>query len=1071
MSFKTQVILRRIAKIILLITGLGLLGYAGYLTYLSIAFKPYNVRVTNITDSSFTVSWVTDSPMKGVVYYKDTDSVLPGPLGWISSEDAVDDRDFARAQSKCVDDFNTEAAKDMSDDFVVSGDNFDCENIDVKDYGKYYTHHVTLKNLDSEKEYYFKVGDGYLSWGVESDSAKTFYVLDDVKEPIPIFGKVVDQESNYTEDSLVYVKFKNDREGKESISYSSVTNRDGGWYLDGSYTRTVAGELVGMVSGQDLFIANGQYMNYKLGNDYQWIFGYFNGAYPDIVVENVKNDVSSFANQFVFNALAGCSYSDMGSCSTSELKSQVGNWGYGNVVKAIAKQETGGVVNQTTLEKAGLGGNAVTVAGNLSAIAGGSNGITAKEVASRGGNAYISSSGKVVAGSDDDGGHGGGGGTEGDPETVVTTPSSSSSEKSLTTNFSAKMDSNGVVSLTYNNVKIADATMYLSESIKEDLKRNVNTSVTISAVEIDLVKLVNENFDEFVEDAEGASLLNQESIKSALNEDNLEELKTTFMERKALADVIIANAYPVDAVLDGQTVEGYKKKGNQVYYTGELTEEWLKDWSESASEEEKKSFCTSLGETSCSSFSLSTKGNIVVTTSGLEDIKLVAVPDDGVPITTNTYDAMDDSSTGNQASTSNLYPLSATTFDETAYKKYSKTGFVTVDSIKENYTSFMKKYSECISGTGCDAETAQLIVDGFKSSNASTPVEIKTNLDGSITLAYDPGYEGWESNKEEQTLALSALEKITSSSEDDSSSLFNKFAKPLYAEETSESNYSYFLPEYGLFSLQLGNYELTKDVSSGKTAYVFYLEANGIDGIQLPADPDDPQSTEDIVLKSNSYEISYEKQATTKEYTLKKGINLISFGFIPVARDLGSFEATDLIYEAKVSGVTIEYVSTFEGGRWASGLNCKDSECTGSNPVIVPGKGYLVYAAEGGDITIPGYSLKSSIPINFSAGWNLIGVHGYSKAFTAKSFIDNINSVDGLTADNVSWWPTAKGKYEGLQVTDNQEYGLDFPISPANGYFVRINEFEPEDDSCNSIIWHHGGDLNGTCGNSKTILN
>ena len=165
MSLKLTKILRNISKGILFLTGLGLLGYVGYLTYLSVSYRPYKVRVTNLTDTSFTVSWVTDSPMKGVVYFKDSDSFLPGPLSFFGSKVAVDDRDFAKAQSKCVEDFNRDVAKDVGDDFVVSGDNFDCEDIKVEKFGKYYTHHVTLKNLESEKEYYFRVGDGYFSWG------------------------------------------------------------------------------------------------------------------------------------------------------------------------------------------------------------------------------------------------------------------------------------------------------------------------------------------------------------------------------------------------------------------------------------------------------------------------------------------------------------------------------------------------------------------------------------------------------------------------------------------------------------------------------------------------------------------------------------------------------------------------------------------------------------------------------------------------------------------------------------------------------------------------------------------
>jgi len=177
--------------------------------------------------------------------------------------------------------------------------------------------------------------------------------------------------------------------------------------------------------------------------------------------------------------------------------------------------------------------------------------------------------------------------------------------------------------------------------------------------------------------------------------------------------------------------------------------------------------------------------------------------------------------------------------------------------------------------------------------------------------------------------------------------------------------------------------------------------------------------------------------------------------------------ASDLITKAANNGVNIEYISIFSGGRWYSGYSCSSGTCTGTNFSIVPGKGYVVKSSNSGTITIPGYNLTSSVPVAFSSGWNLVGVHGYTTAYTARTLIDSINTVEGLTANNVSWWPTSKGKYEGLQFENNTEYGLDFSISPTNGYFVRISNYAPKDTACKSLLWNAGGSANGACGNTK----
>ena len=55
--------LRNISKVVLGVLIVLVVGYVGYITYSSIKNRPYKVRVSNVTDSAFTVSWVTDEPL------------------------------------------------------------------------------------------------------------------------------------------------------------------------------------------------------------------------------------------------------------------------------------------------------------------------------------------------------------------------------------------------------------------------------------------------------------------------------------------------------------------------------------------------------------------------------------------------------------------------------------------------------------------------------------------------------------------------------------------------------------------------------------------------------------------------------------------------------------------------------------------------------------------------------------------------------------------------------------------------------------------------------------------------
>jgi hypothetical protein len=295
----------------------------------------------------------------------------------------------------------------------------------------------------------------------------------------------------------------------------------------------------------------------------------------------------------------------------------------------------------------------------------------------------------------------------------------------------------------------------------------------------------------------------------------------------------------------------------------------------------------------------------------------------------------------------------------------------------------------------------------------------------------------------------------------------NLIQKTYAAELETDELYTYYLPELGIYKFQLDNTTLTEVISEGSSTYLLYIENNETSGYQPPADPENIQSDEDYILSQSAYSISYEQETTAQQYNIAEGINIVSFNFVPTSTDSGAYMASDVIAQAKTNSVDIKYISTFDGGRWYEAYSCTSDTCTGTDFSIVPGRGYLIYANTPGTITIPGYNLKSSIPVAFSSGWNLVGIHGYTTAYTARTLIDSINAIDGLTANNVSWWPTSKGKYEGLQVENSTEYGLDFAISPTNGYFVRISEFAPSDTTCKSILWNDGGTLNGTCGNTK----
>ena len=253
--------------------------FLGFQLFISIYFKPHDVKLTNVTDKSFTISWITNSPMRGIVYYKNQDKILPGILSWIGTKKANDDRDVADAERDCVEKFNKESK--VGDSFVLDTSKYGCNNAKVKKVGKFFVHHVTLTDLDENTEYSFRIGDGIFSRKMDINKSSTFpSIKENVETPSPIFGKIINDKGISVNDSIVYIKFINKFWNKESIYYSTTTSADGSWYLDGNNIRTVSGEPIIVEQGQDAIKVYAQYENYTLSDSNDWVYGDTNMAYP-----------------------------------------------------------------------------------------------------------------------------------------------------------------------------------------------------------------------------------------------------------------------------------------------------------------------------------------------------------------------------------------------------------------------------------------------------------------------------------------------------------------------------------------------------------------------------------------------------------------------------------------------------------------------------------------------------------------------------------------------------------------------------------------------------------------------
>lgn len=144
---------------------------------------PKDVRITNITEKSFTVSWITEKKTSGFVSFGKNTS-----LG------------------------------------LVANDTFSLSN----------THYTKVQNLDPQTNYFFKIGSNskFFDNDGEAYQTKTSAKLEQPKKSDVVFGSVTTKEGAPKEGVIVYLTFTG------ASPLSATTDKEGRWVATLSEART-----------------------------------------------------------------------------------------------------------------------------------------------------------------------------------------------------------------------------------------------------------------------------------------------------------------------------------------------------------------------------------------------------------------------------------------------------------------------------------------------------------------------------------------------------------------------------------------------------------------------------------------------------------------------------------------------------------------------------------------------------------------------------------------------------------------------------------------------------------------
>lgn len=163
------------------LSGTYLIGQKSSLSgYAQQDTKPDNIKITNISDNSFAVSWTTPTDIVGFIAYGVVEDL---------GQTVYDDRDDGKQTNRL-------------------------------------THHVTLKNLKPNTRYFFKIGSGSDLYDNNGSLFQQVTASSTASPPPiakPLYGRVVQENGNPLKEVLIYVQLEN------AVPLSTYIVSDGKW--------------------------------------------------------------------------------------------------------------------------------------------------------------------------------------------------------------------------------------------------------------------------------------------------------------------------------------------------------------------------------------------------------------------------------------------------------------------------------------------------------------------------------------------------------------------------------------------------------------------------------------------------------------------------------------------------------------------------------------------------------------------------------------------------------------------------------------------------------------------------
>jgi len=214
-------------------------------------------------------------------------------------------------------------------------------------------------------------------------------------------------------------------------------------------------------------------------------------------------------------------------------------------------------------------------------------------------------------------------------------------------------------------------------------------------------------------------------------------------------------------------------------------------------------------------------------------------------------------------------------------------------------------------------------------------------------------------------------------------------------------------------------------VNNGKVEVRMFVDKNG-NGIK---DADEPYLTDYST-------ITFSKTASIQQYSLNAGWNLINLPLIDTSTN-GVATAKDLLDSWNSQHANIVHIARYRNGKFEIYSKREDGTQYSPNFDLVPGEPlYVLNLDKNAIVTYAGNSFTQSVPVELDNGWNLVGIiPSAGTTYNSESLLKKITD-SGVQADTVSDFNN--GIYQSVIVNSGTLFGNNFNVISTKGYFIKV---------------------------------